>query len=58
MKSCWLINFKNGDKVILSENMYKERYLKGTPRDTVSSEEHWFLMDECIKQNPDVDVIE
>jgi hypothetical protein len=58
MKSCWLIVFKNGNKVILSEAAYKERYLKETSREEVSSEEHWFLVDECIKNNPDIDVIE
>ncbi len=57
MESCWLIIFKNGNKVILSEKMYKERYLKETPREEVSSEEHWFSMEECIKKNPDIDVI-
>ena len=58
MKSCWLIIFKNGNKVILSEAKYKDSYLNETPREEVSSEEHWFLMDECIKNNTDVDVIE
>ena len=57
MKSCWLINFKNGNKVILSENAYK-KYKAETPKDDVESEEHWFTMEECIKKNSDVDVIE
>lgn len=57
MQSSWLINFKNGNKVILSEVAYK-KYDAETPKETVESEEHWFSMDICIKKNPDIDVIE
>lgn len=57
-ESCWLINFKNGYKVILSEQMYQGKYKKETPIEDVESEEHWFLMSQCINRNPDIDVIE
>ena len=57
MKSAWLINFKNGSKVILSENAYK-KYEIETPKDTVGTEEHWFSMDNCIANNPNIDLIE
>ncbi len=56
--SAWLINFKNGYKVILSEKMYIEKYKKETPIEDVESEEHWFLMSQCIEKNPDIDIIE
>lgn len=58
MKNCWLINFKNGYKVILSEEKYRKHYLKETPKEEVMSEEHWFEMKNCISNNPEVDIIE
>lgn len=57
MKSAWLINFKNGNKVILSEKAYK-KYETETPKNTVEKEEHWFSMEQCIEENPNVDLIE
>ncbi|CAM2999346.1 hypothetical protein HAHI6034_11100 [Hathewaya histolytica] len=57
MESAWLINFKNGYKVILSESTYK-RYEKETPKEDVSSEHHWFSMDKCISKNPEIDVVD
>lgn len=57
MKSAWLINFKNGYRIILSESAYKKYQLE-TPKEDVESEEHWFDMDKCIEKNPDVDVID
>lgn len=54
--SAWLINFKNGNKVILSEQAYKV-YKKQTPVKDVKSEEHWFSMTRCIEKNLDVNVI-
>ena len=57
MESAWLINFKTGYKVILSEKAYK-KYNKETPKETVNTEEHWFSMDNCIKQNPNIDLVE
>jgi hypothetical protein len=58
VKSCEVINFKNGFKIILSEKMYKEKYLKETPKEDVESEEHWFDMNRAIEKYPDVDLIE
>lgn len=55
--SAWLINYKDGSKVILSEEKYRE-HRKETPIKCVESEEHWFFMSQCIKMNPDVGVIE
>ena len=57
-ESCWLINFKNGYKVILSEKVYREKYKKETPVEDIESEEHWFLMSQCIEKNPDVDILD
>lgn len=55
--SAWLINYKDGSKVILSEESYKE-HKKETPVKCIESEEHWFLMSQCIIKNPDVAVVE
>ncbi len=57
MESGWVINFKNGNKVILSESAYK-KYEKETPKEDVRTEEHWFILDKAIESNPDVDFIE
>ena len=57
MKSAWLINFKNGNQVILSEKSYL-KYEKETPKEDVRSEEHWFDMEKCIVENQDLDLIE
>jgi tRNA A58 N-methylase Trm61 len=57
MKSAWLINFKNGNKVILTEETYK-KYDKETSKEEVDTEEHWFSMEKCIKVNPNVDLVE
>lgn len=57
MESGWIINFKNGTSVILNENAYK-KYQKETPKKDVSSEEHWFILANAIKEHPDYDLIE
>lgn len=57
MKSAWLIRFKTGYKVILSENAY-EQYKKETPSEYVEVEKHWFSMDQCVKENPDANIID
>ena len=58
MDSAWLIRFEDGNKAILSEKVYREKYLKEAPKDTVRLEEHWFSMKECIKENPDTDILD
>ena len=55
--SGWIINFKNGTRIILSENAYK-KYDKETPKEDVESEEHWFSLDDAIRKNPELDFIE
>lgn len=57
MESGWLIRFRNGYKVILSESSYK-KYERETPKEDVEVEEHWFSMDKCIEQNPEIDVVD
>jgi len=57
MDSGWIINFKNGTRIILTENSYK-RYENETPKEDVASEEHWFSLDGAISKNPELDLIE
>ncbi|MFA1821182.1 hypothetical protein ACDX78_13580 [Virgibacillus oceani] len=57
MKSGWIIDFKNGYRVILLESAYK-KYEKETPKQDVFSEEHWFSIDEAIRKNPELDLVE
>ena len=57
MDSCWIINFRNGSRVILSEKSYK-RYEKETPKKDVESEEHWFSLNLAMKKNPELDFVE
>ncbi|WP_373894435.1 hypothetical protein [Virgibacillus sp. CBA3643] len=57
MKSGWIINFKNSYRVILSERMYKE-YNRETPKEDVYVEEHWFDINDAIKKNPNLDLVE
>jgi hypothetical protein len=57
MRSGWKINFKNGYKVILTEKAY-EKYQKETPKEDVSTEEHWFILDDLLNTYPDLDFIE
>ena len=40
-QSGWIINFKDGSKLALSENAY-EKYNEENNKKFVSSEEHWF----------------
>lgn len=51
MNSGWIINFKDGTGVILSENKYKE-YQKNEDISKVDTEEHWFDMKRAIEKNP------
>ena len=54
IESCWLIEFKDGHKVIISEELYKqevERNWAGRPR---LVEEHWFDFRKCRERNSGV----
>ena len=55
--SGWIINLKNGYRVILSESTYEE-YQTKTPKEDVQSEEHWFSLQKAIEKNPELDFID
>lgn len=54
--SCWLVNFKNGSKIIFSEEAFRTNRKLREPK-TVESYEHWFSMENCIEKNPDIKVM-
>jgi uncharacterized protein YpbB len=59
MESGWIINFKNGYRVILDEAAYKRLKtdaIKKEPEE-IRSEEHWFSIEEAIKKNPRIEII-
>ena len=57
MDSGWIINYKDGTAVILSERKYKE-YEKEVDISKVADEEHWFDIKEAIRKNPWLEVQE
>ncbi len=57
MKSAFVIIFKNGEKIMLSERAYK-RYEEETPKEDVYVEEHWFSLEDARKKYPEMDFIE
>ena len=56
MDSGWLINFKNGYKMILSEVEYKKYKLKRNV-EQIESEEYLFNIKKCIEKNPDIEKV-
>lgn len=57
-KSCWLIEFESGHKVILSEELYEEEVERNWAGDRVLSETHWPNIEECRKRNRGVLYVE
>lgn len=56
MESGWIINFENGSRIIYSEAAYKN-FLNNTQISKVKLEEHWFNIEQAIKENPSLLVI-
>jgi hypothetical protein len=55
MMSCWLIEFENGHKMIISENLYRQGYAqKEVAINKVLIESHWFNAEQCLKRNPEI----
>jgi hypothetical protein len=51
MESCWLINFEDGHRMIISEELYKEEVKKNWNGRARRSEEHWFNFKQCRAMN-------
>ena len=57
LESCWLIEFDNGQKVIISEEVYEietKRNWLGRKR---TIEAHWFIYSQCKQRNPGIQCV-
>lgn len=54
MESGWVVNFKNGTRVAMTEEVYELMKVK---LDEVISEEHWFSLEDATKKNPGIKLI-
>lgn len=52
MESGWIINFKNGSRIIFTEAAYKQELANIVVISSIRSEEHWFSLEQAIKENP------
>ena len=50
-ESCWLIEFEDGYKVIVNEEIYKFEEERNWAGRKVLCEEHWFNIKKCIDKN-------
>lgn len=57
MKSGWLIEYKDGHQVILTEERY-EQYKEDRDFEVIVWEEHWFDIEVCKAKNPTLDVLD
>jgi hypothetical protein len=57
MSSGWIINYKDGTSMILSEEKYKALGKQEIGK-FIQSEEHWFDIKEAIKKHPWIEVYE
>jgi len=57
MGSGWIINYKDGESVIFTEERYKE-YEATVDYSLVASEEHWYSIKEAIRNNPTLEIFD
>lgn len=57
MESGWIINFKNGSRIIYTEDAYNNVLGNTTLISSIRSEEHWFSLEQAIRENPSLLVI-
>ena len=51
MESCWLIRFKDGHRMIISEELYKQEVARDWSGRARLVEEHWFDIKKCREKN-------
>lgn len=51
MESCWLIEFTDGYKIILSEYMYKKEQERHFAGRKILCKQHWFNYKTCRERN-------
>lgn len=54
MKSCWLIEFEDGHKIIISEELYKKEEKRNWAGRKRRVEAHWFDFETCSMKNPEI----
>lgn len=57
MESGWIINFKNGSRIIYTEDAYNNVLGNTTLISSIRSGEHWFSLEQAIRENPSLLVI-
>lgn len=57
MESGWIINFKNGSRIICTEDAYNNVLGNTTLISSIRSGEHWFSLQQAIRENPSLLVI-
>ena len=50
-RSCWLIEFEDGRKMIISEDLYKEGVERNWAGRKRIDEQHWFDYEQCRQRN-------
>lgn len=55
MESCWLVVYKNGYRVILSEKAYMQ-HKKDRKESQIERDEHWFSFDQCKAKNRKLEI--
>jgi hypothetical protein len=56
MESCWLIEFRNGYRMIISEELYEQEKKEDFGGRPILVEQHWFVFEVCRKKNRSVPV--
>jgi len=57
MESCWLIEFKDGHKIIISEELYKQEEERNWAGRKRLCEEHWFDIRKCRERNRGINIL-
>lgn len=51
MESCWLAEFKDGHRIIISEELYKKEVERNWAERPLLCLEHWFDVEKCRERN-------
>jgi hypothetical protein len=51
METCWLVEFEDGHKIIISEELHKQEVERNWAGRKRKYEAHWFNLEECRKRN-------
>lgn len=57
MESGWIVNYKDGERIMFTEKRFKD-YDRTEDKSLVVSEEHWFDIEVMKKKNPNLFIYE